>query len=1112
MFEMKIVALLHDPPDKPWLLVKSANHEDEALTYVQKLTNYKSIPNDVRQADRLASGIDRFALSMVMGGKYAYGFLSCDKVVLRNPINPLFEVELPREIDENKVNNFKNELFKILEPITDVKLRYLLLYSIYEALWIDHDLPIGPADTRVPTHTTFDHNYATATAINWISEDAVEGLLVGIDVAGVKRFVSFSRKLRDAWASSYLVSALVWYAILPLIDRFGPDISITPSLRFNPFFLHWLAKRLDARGLGDFIKERLIYKFVYLEDEHLISLYKELNLPPYACLPERATLVLPNHPKEEVERGLRKHFENGWQVLWRAVTLHAKMRAERDVEDIVWKFIDRVFKYYDEEFKDAGFDQVPPLTPRVEVVKAEATGIDYRLYDEKYRELARKLSLRKLKRIEPEANLNLAKLTEKAFTKPVGFPRKSRRGFEYCTCCSKLPALLVLPSGEGERPQDEEYGFYVYASVEKGWSSEEIDERWRNIKGVEAQGSKPEELKEFENWLQSYRAQIQVLKSILTPGERLCPWCFLKRVLSMEPRLFNVLIWGLTDQGSIEEYVKNLSATQVTFSFPSTSDLASLRLRERLVELLDENKLSTAHLLKGLPQIKEENLQAFLRAAARKNKPWLIERLLCDRVEKSKLDDYAKTILKGLIKADPENLWFASDLTQRRSWQTFLRELNLTDVLCNYYTIILADGDSIGKLIEGDLTAFHNTPGMEEDGASLSTLALSIVKRWGACELEKLLIDLLRDDKSYEEKREHWKNVLSRQLKIEVQEAEQHLDSVRSLLNQIINRKAVPISISYHSSLSSALSRAAILDSIVVSRLGGVIVYAGGDDLLAFTPVDTAVKLAYVSRRLFAGALLREQHEESRCLRTVPHVVTNYGFFKMKKALLPMLPGVGRSYCVLVTHFMYPLYLAMQQASSALEEAKNQVSVELKRDGVSERWMKDMVAFVYVPRGKIELTFVPETLHKSIHIAKSIIKAVEYLDEIGVTLKAANKLLQAVPPLGRPPTFSISLLNDIEEIDRNLVEAARALSNPLVESLMDHVLNRNRRKSTSPIRWRKFSTFIETLHTRYETLLTCIVSHGNKSDGSPVATGARGESHVFTTVLRAVRYLRGGLK
>ncbi|MEM1909907.1 MAG: type III-B CRISPR-associated protein Cas10/Cmr2, partial [Thermofilaceae archaeon] len=907
----------------------------------------------------------------------------------------------------------------------------------------------------------------------------------------------------------------------------------------NPFFLHWLSHKVRScpkEELPPSLPNELdkATKYAYMGDEYLMELYKGFCVPPYACVPERATLILPPAERlrgilgDDVASALESRFRQGWRSLWQAIRAYAEERAKDEEGELVWKFIARVFSYYDCEYGRTLFHEVPPLLLRVEVVEVELEGQEYwRSYSEKYNELASRLAQRKYKRVEPEAELQVDQLTEAAFARGVGFPRRSPRGFEYCTSCGRLPALLVLPSGEGERPEEEEYGFYVYGAVAKGWESADIEKLWRRIREAAAHGEKEPELDSFTQWLENYKVKIDLrgLKTIFAPGERLCAWCFAKRVLSLEPRLLNVLLLGKD-----EEYARRLAKEPRTpqiarFGFPSTPDVASLRLRERLVESVSKGVLPAQRLQDQLEVCFPLFLEV-LKAAASEARPWLAERKLERKIRELKLSKDLEILLLVLLKADAETLWLSSDKELRTRWSSLIREWGLAGYLWSYYGIVRADGDNIGKLLVGDVSALY---GLEDEPARLRTLLASILRAAGSCEFEKLLAALLEEDEErWQAALEQWSVLLSEELNESENEVRRRLTSARQVVEGIRRKRKIPVSISYHFSISSALSRIAILEAVAISRLGGFIVYAGGDDLMAFAPVDSLARLVYVSRRIFAGAPLDkccvettpdgevrastagERHEsEQPCLTSGGiRVSPEKGFIRVNNAWLPALPCVGRSYCALLTHYLYPLHLALNRAGSALEDAKSRVRTRVYGK-IQEVLVKDTAAFVYVPRGGVELSFVPLTLNRGFHVAEGSVSAEDYLCEVSLTAKAVDGLLRSVSPLLGEQLYSTSLLYDVESVNNNLVEAARRHVE-LVGTLMDFVLKRNlargrERREAGRIRWNELSELICELD-KHESMKfrTSVVE---------AETGGREEAaHIFTAIVRSARNLRGGMR
>jgi len=399
----------------------------------------------------------------------------------------------------------------------------------------------------------------------------------------------------------------------------------------------------------------------------------------------------------------------------------------------------------------------------------------------------------------------------------------------------------------------------------------------------------------------------------------------------------------------------------------------------------------------------------------------------------------------------------------------------------------------------------------------------------GSREFEKLLAALLEEDEErWQAALEHWSVLLSEELNESEDEVRRRLTRARQVVEEIRRKRKIPVSISYHFSISSALSRIAILEAVAISKLGGFIVYAGGDDLMAFAPVDSLAKLVYVSRRIFAGASIgrcraektpggetrastageRHESEEPHSTGGGIQVSPEKGFIRVKSAWLPALPGVGRSYCALLAHYLYPLHLALDRAGSALEDAKSRVRTRVYGK-VQEVLVKDTAAFAYVPRGGVELSFVPLTLNRGFHVAEGSVGAEDYLREVSLTAKAVDGLLRSVSPLLGEQLYSTSLLYDVESVNNNLVEAARRHVE-LVETLMDFVLKRNlarerERREAGRIRRDELLELICELDKLWSMKFRASVVEAE--------TGGREEAaHIFTAIVRSARNLRGGMR
>ena len=1092
LYRLKTAALLHDPPDKTFAIKGHERRAEDLAERIFGAEASKLIGEErVKLADRVASSFDRWILSILMGEKYIHDLFRCEKVKIKNIVEPTLEKEITPEIKECDYNEFVNGLEKILNSTSDWKLKYHLLYLFYEPLWIFRGLPWGPADTRVPTHSVFDHNYATAAMINWTfrGEGRVKGLLVGLDIAGVQDFISSSRKARDMWISSYIVSALMWYLVAELVEELGPDVVIMPSMRMNPFYLYWLKSRLESKAQEGGVANQLnqLERLFYLSDK-VYSMFKDLGMPPYPVIPGRATLALP--PLDVIGRSalkmgsedeLKEYFierlRKGWKLLWEATRKLAEIRAGEE-GDITWSFILRVFEYYSK--LNLRFDEVPPLKLRVEVVEIDesADRADlWSIYDEKYLELTSKTSLSKYSRVEPETELNLYEITKRAFNEePLGFPKPSDRGFDYCTSCGKLPAIVVLPAGESEeRPEEDEYGFFIYCTLVHNEDPLKCSKLLR---------SKNEEfrrlMENYKKWLENAGGKeasaLRALKVLFSPGEKLCPWCFLKRTLSLEPRILKILLVGTENSVDVDAISKDLAQTyaETITWFPSLSHIASIRLYEKVAQLDSDGIKKLKHVLQGKKVSKP----------SQKRVTWVwyfMRKIYIERKARNPDLDEEEAFVQDLVLNNPEYMWFDPDA--RRDWDRILRKLSLSKWCWRYYALIRADGDSIGDLLEGKLTAF--IPGVickdnyekllldehvDEDELDVLKECLG---RYIKCSGEGRFRDFMGSLVSgilNEEELERIKNEWSMEIAkkgIDQESAPKRIEGAAEVLRDVLDRRLrIVVSPSYHVAISAALMRAALLDVAIVAGLDGVVIYAGGDDLLALVPVDKSLDIVYNTRRAYGGYSVDVSLTLAANAELEDGVLSlGGGFLKIGNSSLPMLPSVGRSYTIYIAHYHYPLSAVIDSSLKLLEDVKERTGFIYFDDVYEERFltsMKDMAVIIYNPRAaKEEYTILPLSWYRPIVPLNVQCRVEDHKGDIAYSVKATKELLRLIDERidaeragSKLPKISQSLLYDIEDAgfieflkrSINLVrESADRFStvSELIEKLLEKLVKKN---------------------------------------------------------------------
>ncbi|MGC9014697.1 MAG: type III-B CRISPR-associated protein Cas10/Cmr2, partial [Thermoproteota archaeon] len=498
IYILKTACLLHDPPTKAWDICKRKNHEERAEDIANKVLKDSALKsakdnlkNDkVKKSDYLASSVDRWLLSKIVGEDYhKFPFY---KIKIKNIFNPSFSQIIEDDPPDKKVDEFARRLNEVVKAVQDPRLAYHVLYACYEPLWVMNGLPSSPADTRTPSHSVFDHNYATASMINWfLREENLKGVLLYIDLGSVQKFIASSRKLSDLWLSSYFVSALAWSIFWTFIKALGPDVMVLPTCRGNPFYYHSLISELVAsktdRNVVEEIKNISREFADYDPDKD--------NIPKYAIVPATATLILPELDElkklepfkelkdlKDLENFVKEKYEEIWSKIYNKIIEKCESSdVQKELGDLAVN-AGKLLKVC----KKFNFDKTPPLPIRVIALHTDKLGgfglkeDSYSLYHYMFKLLAYEEGKRKIYKFKPEEDLDLFSMTSQCVLE--SWPKKSNKGFEYCTVCGTLPAVISLPSEENE------YKKYLDIKIEP----------------------------------------------IFGLGERLCPYCLIKRLLTRE--------------------------------------------------------------------------------------------------------------------------------------------------------------------------------------------------------------------------------------------------------------------------------------------------------------------------------------------------------------------------------------------------------------------------------------------------------------------------------------------------------------------------------------------------------------------------------------------------
>jgi CRISPR-associated protein Cmr2 len=288
-WKLKLKAILHDPPYKAEII---KDHEKEATELIKIFLNDSQIDKVINDSDHIASAQSRIIIKPNFTNNESRN-KDFNQSTYVNPKEANFidiftgnknDTRIP---DSKKVKDLfeilKNEINKLqIQDDKKFQLIFLFLWRFYPEIF--KEIESSPADTRAPNHSIYDHLVQTSAITSALKYDAydtkntVPAFLL-FTIGPVQSFISKARKTSDLWAGSYMLSYLIWKTIEPLIDHFGPDIIIFPSLLNQPLVDKYLFenyfKKLYSQNPNFVYSNDQIFKEWYSKWEIFTSKDKE---------------------------------------------------------------------------------------------------------------------------------------------------------------------------------------------------------------------------------------------------------------------------------------------------------------------------------------------------------------------------------------------------------------------------------------------------------------------------------------------------------------------------------------------------------------------------------------------------------------------------------------------------------------------------------------------------------------------------------------------------------------------------------------------------------------------------------------------------------------------
>ncbi len=902
------------------------------------------------RADHLASAFDRWLLPP----EAEKGRRVVAPSALVNPFNPRYKLALRDAPPVDKVCSYVRLLAEAVKDAYDrggVVLAYHTLYALLEPLWytVVGDY-VSPADTRVPTHTVFDHLYASAAAVNWVYEESrgsICGILGFVDLASVQEWVRASRRTGDMWAASWLASALAWAAVRRLVETYGPDVMVLPTARLNPFYLSWLANQLREEGASKALnrlqmvmeKLGLLKTIVGVEERG----GKRYYLPLHPVMPATLTLMLPCE-NTDFEVLIRDSYVKAWREIVK--DLEEWLEEVEEISTVLEKVGDE-----------------PPFPLRVVAVRVDPSdkefkefvgkvGAVYPVLGERWERLLYVYALSRLGRKVKKTGLVSVVPGVTYSAELTSLMWGNGRRYRECTMCGRRPALP--------------------------------DEHLSPLK----------------------------TKGVVDEHEHLCPYCLVKRLTGrgLLPHSLSLVHGSLA---GLAGFRPRVLAVNIVASLDAVVDVC------RLVGLLAKDDVDIGAVRKCLDELEKAYLEVDVPGCER---PGSIEDVFELYFRNPAC---AVRLLKNVVEKVASRQVSESDV-----------ERALTKSK-RYYALIYGDGDGVGDVIFGFL------------GLSKK----DVEEYWSV--IKNVVVD--------EEAR---KGI----------EPSRLLEIVKTVMEQLGEaREKWPATIptpAYHAALSMALMASAIADITVAKRLGGIIVYAGGDDIIAITPVFSVNTAAALHGGGVPTNIYNKRSVATLRLRTRPLTLvvasgtvwadfvatsrrafwaidnTPPGFHRLGEMVVAAPVALGRTYAVVLAHYREPLLLRVADSRRLEKKVKDYTSP-----------FKDAVAVIY-GRGLLEQAeagFTRNTEAKSLlalepgMARKTVAYPVALIATHTATLVARRlndpTLVKIVENVNAKPVFSVSLINDLERELETLKTAARLTTvkgvSGILNMLIEQIAERN---------------------------------------------------------------------
>jgi len=307
-WEQKIRFFLHDPVDKA---LKISGHEERAKKIAGAFGVSTPDKTEVALADIIASGLDRANLPGYSSDASKNGAVDfAESPQVTHPISGGNSLQFKGKTDPaapttdqivDLINSDTNRLDRIW---TKQEYFNYLFFALRKRLIANNCGNLGwlwerlPADSRIPDHSIWNHSaMVSALGSAFADSQTKTAALMVFSISPVQSFINKTRKLRDHWAASVILSWLCFEGITVVINELGPDHIVYPSLQDQPLVEQYLED---------------VFFGLFTPCGQNETLQKDTTV---ASFPNKFVFIVPAEKEDEIAVKIQKRIQEKWHEI-----------------------------------------------------------------------------------------------------------------------------------------------------------------------------------------------------------------------------------------------------------------------------------------------------------------------------------------------------------------------------------------------------------------------------------------------------------------------------------------------------------------------------------------------------------------------------------------------------------------------------------------------------------------------------------------------------------------------------------------------------------------------------------------------------------------------------